>query len=479
MSLGSIYNAYPNGRPSGLPTDIVDQLVQVKQYQLLTPIEQDIADATARKDNYSRLNDQLINLYNSVSSLTESSAFEEKIASSTDENVATADASASAHAGSYSLTVTQIAKAHHLIIGVDDSNNSTGVTQGISDADDADLIADGVTLSFYHNGTQYSYTTDSDTSLNDLAQMISNDDNGVYASVLNIGTEDNPQYVLSLTSEDTGEGIKEITTDSSGTSRGVNLSGSLFTTGSTEQENAQNGQNALFNINGVNYSRSSNEISDIISGLTIQIVNTGSTTIDISLDIDSIADNIASFVNAYNAFDTFMDENASYDLENKEAGPLLGDSIARGVQNSIRSILSGIVPGTSSNKYQYLSQIGIQFSDDGSLEFDRTTFEQALKENPDDVSALFTGENGIAQRLKNVLITYTDSSQGIIPQTINSIENQIEDLNDKYTEAQEDLQEYEEQTVKKYTSLEEAVLKYKAIEEQLDSYIEMWENLKG
>ncbi|GAB6161259.1 hypothetical protein JCM12298_04180 [Desulfothermus naphthae] len=48
-----------------------------------------------------------------------------------------------------------------------------------------------------------------------------------------------------------------------------------------------------------------------------------------------------------------MDENASYDLENKKAGFLLGDFIARTVQNNIRSIVSGIVPDTSDNAYQY------------------------------------------------------------------------------------------------------------------------------
>ncbi|GAB6161258.1 hypothetical protein JCM12298_04170 [Desulfothermus naphthae] len=50
MALGSRYNAYPNGRPSGLSRHIVDQLVQVKQLQLLTPIQQDIQNQQARAD---------------------------------------------------------------------------------------------------------------------------------------------------------------------------------------------------------------------------------------------------------------------------------------------------------------------------------------------------------------------------------------------------------------------------------------------
>jgi flagellar hook-associated protein 2 len=476
MALGSIYNAYPNGRPSGLPTDIVDQLVQVKQYQLLTPIQTDIAEANARKDNYSNLNSKLVALYQIADTLSSSTTFNAKTITVNDSSILTATASSSAHSGTYSITISKVAKAHHLIIGVDDSNPSTGVTVGISDPDDASLIQDGVTISFYHNGKTYSYTTDSSTTLTNLADTITNDDNGVYASVTNIGSETSPQYVLSLLSEDTGSSTNQITTDEAGTTKGVTLSDTLFTTGATEQETVQTGEDAQLDIDGVTYTRSSNEITDIISGVTLNLLNTGTTTITVSLDTESIIENIQTLITAYNDFDSFMDENASYDLENKEAGPLLGDSIARGAQNSLRSIFSGIVPGTASNEYQYLSQIGIQFSDDGTLEFDRTSFEDALKNNPEDVEALFTGDDGVATRLKELLNYYTDSSQGVIPSTIKSIQDQLEDLNNRYTEAQEDLNEYEEQMVKKYAALEEAVLKYQAIQEQLDSYIDSWKN---
>ncbi|WP_162508105.1 flagellar cap protein FliD N-terminal domain-containing protein, partial [Desulfothermus okinawensis] len=167
MALGSIYNAYPNGRPSGLPDDIVDQLVHVKQLQLLTPIEQDIQSEQARKDNYTSLSSKLIDLYQAADNIDTSSSFLTKSASSSDEDVASATVSNSAHTGTHSLTVNHLAKAHHLIIGVDDGDPATGVTQGIPEPDNATLIEDGITLSFYHNGTLYSYTTDSNTTLTD------------------------------------------------------------------------------------------------------------------------------------------------------------------------------------------------------------------------------------------------------------------------------------------------------------------------
>ncbi|WP_461833343.1 flagellar filament capping protein FliD [Desulfothermus sp.] len=477
MALGSIYNAYPNGRPSGLPDDIVDQLVQVKQLQLLTPIQQDIQKEQAREDNYTSLSSKLVDLYKAADEIDTTTSFLTKTASSSDEIVLTADASNTAHTGNYTVTVNNIAKAHHLIIGVDDGNTSNGVTQGISNPDDANLIQDNVTISFYHNGKKYSYTTDSKTTLTNLANKISEDDNGVYAQVTNIGTQESPQYVLSLLSETTGSGKNQITTDSNGTTTGITLSDDLFTTGATEQEDAQSGEDASLNVDGVDYTRSSNEIDDIIEGVTINIKNTGTVNLNVSIDIDDITNKVKSLVDAYNNFDQFMDDNASYDLEDKKAAALLGDSIARTAQNNIRSIVSGIVPDTSDNAYQYLSQIGIEFNDDGQLTFDENTFKSTLSSNPDDVLALFTGKNGVATRLKNGISSYTDSSSGIITKTIRSIKDKINDLNDEYSDAQEDLKDYEEQMVKKYSNLEEVVLKYKAIQEQFDSYVEQWKSL--
>ncbi len=474
MTLGSIYDAYPNGRPSGLPTDIVDQLVQVKQYQLLTPIQDEINKVSQEKDTYSSLDSQLVNFYKAVSALKDNEDFDVYSTSVADSSIVSATASSDAHSGTYNIDVLNIAKAHNLLIGVDDGNSTTGVTLGISDPNDASLIQDGVTLSFYHNGKEYSYTTDSDTTLSSLAEAINKDDNGVYASVINIGDDTNPQYILSLKTEDTGTGTHQITQDAGGTTLGVNLSDTLYAGQTTEQETAQAGEDAQLTVDGVTYSRSSNEISDVIEGVTLNLQGTGSTTISVENDLSSITQLVQNMVTTYNAFDKFMDDNASYDPDTKKAGPLLGDSIARTIQNNIRSILASPVTGTESNAYQYLSQVGITFNEDGTLDFDSSKFQQALEDHFNDVKALFTGDNGIATQLANALSSYTDASNGIIPTTINNIEKKIEDLNEQYQDAQQEVQDYEERMVKKYSALEQAVIKYKSIQQTLESYIEIW-----
>ena len=410
-----------------------------------------------------------------ASDLSLSSAFNTVTATSSNSDVADVSVSGSPEQSSYSLVVSQLAKAHHLIIGIDDGNSSTGVTQGVANAQDTSAIADGVTISFYHNGVKYSYTTDSNTTLQSLAEMINSDDNGVIAEVLNIGTSESPQYVLSLKSEDTGAGTNQITQDSSGSTPGVVLSASLFEGADTEQETTQAGQNAEFTLDGISFSRSSNTISDVIDGLTITLKSTGNTEISIDMDIDSIVDKVKDLVNKYNDFISFMDENARYDFDTKQAGPLLGDSVARTAENRIRAIFAEPITGTESMPYQYLSQVGVQFNDDGTLTFNEYTFRVALQQNKEAVETLFVGENGVAGKLKSFLESYTQGN-GVIPSIIDSIDDQIQDLQEKYQEAQEDIEDYREELVKTYADLEDKMIYYQSLQDQIDNMIETWKN---
>jgi flagellar hook-associated protein 2 len=473
MALGSVSNAFPNGRPSGLPVDIVDQIVQAKSQQRLTPIQYDINEAENEKDAYSALNSKLVGLYKAADSLNTSSEFNPTSAASTDTDVATASASSGTPTGTYSVSVSTLAEAHRLVVGVQDAGD--GVNTGISDAAKSSLIESGVTLSLYHEGTVYSYTTDADTTLNSLAAEINSADNGVSAQALNIGTADAPQYVLSLKSQETGDGTKQITTDVAGTATGVTLSSTLFAGETTEQETTQCGQDAVFTVDGLGFSRSSNAITDVISGVTLNLKDQGEAQINVTLGKAQITSKVGALVSAFNAVETFYDNNASYDQTTGVGGILLGDSIARGAEMRIDTIFREPVPGTVDNTYQYLSEVGIEFKEDGTLEFDSEAFQEALENDPEAVAALFVGENGAAGRLCSSLQAYTDTYDGILSARMKALENDIDELNLEYSEEQAYLEDYRERLSWKYTNLEKAVLKYQSLQEQLESILDMWD----
>ena len=486
MTLGSIHNAYPNGRPSGLPTDIVDQLVQARKQQRLQPINQDIQEINDKKDLYTSMNQTLRQVYEAADQLGSSSSFQQYIAGAQDESVATAEATGTAQRGEYNLQVDNLAQAQHQLLGVDDADAGTGVTQGVSDPDNAALLSSGAQISFYHQGEEYSHTVQDDTSLNDLAENINQEDNDVAAQVLNLGTDDNPQHVLSLKSESTGSDSNRITTDQDGTTPGLNIDtsgsadGSLFldSDGNTlnhEQDTAQSGQDATLFLDGAKLTRSSNQITDAIQGVTLDLKAEGETQVAVAQDREGVSKMVQGFVDAFNKFDSFLEKHASYDQEEQEGGPLMGDSLVRSAKSQLRDIINDPVAGTVDDPYQYLSQVGVESQRDGTLSFDQEKFDQAMAENPQAVEKLFTSENGVGKELSSMLQRFTSSS-GNINNSIDNLNNRLDRLEDERESEYESLQQYQERQVRRFTDLEQAVMKYQSMEQELKSVFDSWDS---
>ncbi len=463
MALGSINSAFPNGRPSGLPENIVDQLVNARKQRDMTPLQSQIQEAKQQKDVYTQLNTKLVDIMKSADQFNSTNDFNAYNASSSDTSVATAQASSDAQEGHYNLDVTNLAQAQNKLVGEDDGSIDGNVTQGVTDPDDAAQI-NNTTFSFDHQGTTYDFDT-TDKSLNQIVDDINNSDAAVQAQSIDLG---NGEYALGLKSQTTGKGENLIS----------NISGDIFEGGNTglEEEIAQVGKDASFSVDGVDYTRSSNSVSDVIPGTTLNLQGIGPSNVDVSLDTSSITSQVQGFVDTFNSLDSFLDEKASYNKETDEAGPLLGDATARTAKTHLRSIINSPVEGTEGNEYQFLSQVGIEFENDGSISLDQEQFENALQSNYQDVQSLFTGDKGAAGKIKSFLGDYTSSTDGVIPNQIDSKNDKIDDLNEEVSETQKDLQSYRERLVNKYTELEKAMLEYNNLEEQLSRAIDTWDN---
>lgn len=481
MAIGSVHNAYPNGRPSGLPTDIVDQLVQARQQQRIQPIKDKIEGLEEKKDLYTSLNDTLREAYKAADQIDSKDGFQQYDAGTQNESVASAEATGSPKPGSYDLDVSQVAQAHHQLLGVEDPD--TGDLSGISDPDDPALLGAGTEISFSHQGQEYSYSVEEDTSLSDLANSIDEDDNGVTAGVSKL---DESNYVLSLKSESTGTGDNRITRDEAGEEPGVNIDatgadeGSLFLdpdgNALTDAEiEAEAGQDAQFSVDGAQMTRSDNQIDDAIDGLSLDLQGTGQTKLEVAQDREGVAAQVEGFVEAYNQFKGFLDEQASYNKEEDKAGPLMGDRLARNAQNRLRGIINGPVAGTGDDPYQYISQVGVEFQKDGTLSFDQEKFDEALAQNPDAVEKLFASEDGVGKKLSNLLQEYT-SSGGSIDNSISNLNNRMDRLEDKQEREFQRLESYQERQVRTFTNLEQAVQKYQSTEDELNSIVDSWDS---
>lgn len=130
---------------------------------------------------------------------------------------------------------------------------------------------------------------------------------------------------------------------------------------------------------------------------------------------------IRDFVDNYNAIIDEIGTLTRYgESELEEDGALAGDSLLRGIQSGLSSIIGDNV---STSQLGGLFRLGIELDEDGKLEISSSDFgigsgedrlKDALEDNFDDIATLFTDENeGIAVRLYDFVDEFT-SSGGLI-----------------------------------------------------------------
>lgn len=278
--------------------------------------------------------------------------------------------------GSYTIEIKQMATAHKL--GGDtyaDASSAAGLSGTLNLVAGDDYTATDIEIS-------------DDMSLDDIADAINDQSSatGVRASVLQVSDD---EYMLVLSAIDTGQ---EITFDTDGADTTLAASlGFVNDDGGYANELVAADQ-AIFSVDGVEVTRSSNTVDDVIDGVTLYLYAEEEGT-EIKLEIDedasSVYDAIEAFVDAYNELRSFVITNQSYEAGQgaDEDAVLFGDSLLSSVVSSVYDALSFT---EDSETYASLSSIGITFDESNYLVIDSETLEDALVSNFDDIADLFS-----------------------------------------------------------------------------------------
>jgi flagellar hook-associated protein 2 len=166
----------------------------------------------------------------------------------------------------------------------------------------------------------------------------------------------------------------------------INATGSIatFTNGLAVTTTATN---AVVKVDGVTRTADSNRLTDLISGVTIDLTkaqDNSTFTLDIVADNANVRTAMQSFVGAYNAALTQLRNASAFNAETRVGGPLVGDAAVRGLQQQLR--------GAIGDAFDELSTLGIKSSKDGSLSIDVSKFDAALAASPSAVERLFDKE---------------------------------------------------------------------------------------
>jgi flagellar hook-associated protein 2 len=346
-------------------------------------------------------------------------------ATSADDTLVSATASGDAVPGSYAVTVANLASAQQILSKAFVGGGSATVGTG--------------TLSLSVGGSSLAVTISSaDDTLSGIANAINSAANnpGITATVIQ-GTDGGH---LLLSSSLTGAANTLSVTETDG---GNGLAALTYGTGNTSNYTLNAAAaDASFSVAGVPYTSSSNDISDAISGVTLDLLGvtgtetgTGTGTVPSSVnvtvgsDTSTVETNIQSFVTAYNTLQTALAGLGSYDATTGTAGQLLGNPVLTGVENQVQNALYSQV---GSSAYNTLASIGITTTADGSLSVNSATLNNALSTNFTAVSQLFSGTNGVATQL-NTQITAALGSTGSISNYATTLTQQNTSLQNQTT----------------------------------------------
>lgn len=390
-------------------------------------------------------------------------AFDGKTSSISDDN-ASITVESDAPTGSYDLCVKQMAQAHQISKGFS-GEDALLPTSGVLTIQVGPNAADTMALDMAVCNPGGVAT------VADLTDMINkhSDNPGVQASLVRTGG----QVELMLSSKETG-------VDSS---IDVKMNGANW--GVTERRAAQD---AELTLNGIDIKSSSNNLNNVIDGVSIELNKIHaageSSAIKIEADTDANEQAVEDYVDSFNELmteigqltrslgssvlddikedkdkDTDKDKDEDEDKDDgpssvteDQLGALKGDSSIRRLQNGMRNAI--FEPASNGMR---LADIGIEINREGKLEIDKDKLTKALKDDPDAVEAMFTGTGNYVHRMDKLIDPFTKSSGGYIDLRQENLDKQISQVEDNMSRHDHQMKQRYQIYLAQFTAMEATI----------------------
>ena len=181
----------------------------------------------------------------------------------------------------------------------------------------------------------------------------------------------------------TGQFVLSLKSKTTGTTGAFNLDSNSVTAPVTKTQ-YQSAQNAVFKLNGVEFTRSSNAVTDALTGITLNLTTTTAlntpVTLTVSSDTVSARPKLDAFVKAYNDLYSLYKSQTASSMDVSARGILNSDF---GVTSMMRQLVSGLmlpmtnITGGALTGQTDLSAMGLKLLDSGNLAVDDTLLTAA------------------------------------------------------------------------------------------------------
>ncbi|MDY4450683.1 MAG: flagellar filament capping protein FliD [Campylobacter sp.] len=393
-----------------LTQEVIDGLKKADESVQVKPLTLKIDKNTKKQADITALTTLVSNLKTSYADVANETAMLKRTVSAAGSGSVTANVEAGVAEQTVRLSVSQIAQV--------DSYQSKGFT---SRSDTLTGISSEQSLTLSVGDKSVDIKVGQSTTLEDIINQI-NDGAGdvLKASIVNTGGDNG--YKMILQSKESGEknqikfsvkgdkqaadGAKKVlsalgfnstetaVTDDKGNITGYNLEINTADT-SAGGKQLQKAQDAKFNFNGIDITRSSNKVDDLIIGVTFNLNNVdekNSTTgalkesvITIGKDTDAVVKSLKSMVTAYNDLISNITTATSYDRENDVAGTLNGMSEITGIKRKLQNLFE-----STNSDGKSLQSFGFSFTEKGVLSVDESKLKDAINKDYEGFKSFFT-----------------------------------------------------------------------------------------
>ena len=393
-----------------LTQDVIDGLKDADESVQIKPLTLKIDKNTKKQADITALTTLVSTLKTSYADVANETAMLKRTVSAAGSGSVTANVEAGVAEQTVRLSVSQLAQV--------DSYQSKGFKSRSETLKD---ITSDQSLTLSVGDKSVDIKVGPSTTLEDIINQI-NDGAGdaIKASIVNTGGENG--YKMILQSKESGEknqikfsvkgdqaaadgakavleklGFKAKETaiqDDKGAITGYNLEINTADT-SAGGKQLQKAQDAKFNFNGIDITRSSNSVDDLIIGVTFNLNNVdekNSTTgalkesvITIGKDTDAVVKSLKSMVTAYNDLISNISTATSYDRENGVAGTLNGMSEITGIKRKLQNLFE-----SSNSDGKSLQNFGFSFTEKGVLSVDESKLKDTISKDYEGFKSFFT-----------------------------------------------------------------------------------------
>ena len=271
-----------------------------------------------------------------------------------------------------SHTITNVITAKPMVMLV---ANWTSLTTDLCTQDYIDITVDDVAIDSALDGVEGRLDINSDTATELTAKL--NAISGLKAQMIKVN---DGSYTMMVTS-DPGSSFT-IIAPAAGNNR-------LNTSGTHSNTNVTASSIASLTFDGVDVTRSSNSVTDLIDGVTVNLLadKVASTTVSASRSSTNIQENVESLIAELNAYKADLNVLGFIDEVGDADGQLANNSYLRSAKQKLMNLMTAPITGYGDSNI-YFVEFGIKTAADGSYTFDQTTFDRTFSQTPEKFEAL-------------------------------------------------------------------------------------------